>query len=433
MAFLRRSKSFENISEANAQPSAPIYRDPRRDILGDDQSLLDRSIMTQTTAYEAEPNNYQEPSPPLPTRSYDRFAREKPHRIAAHIQPYKGLFDKRSAQEWFQEFDRMAFANHWDPPYKARQVYFWLSNEPQRECGNIIDKNPDISYDALRMQLEKSFPDDVSALSHFDNLQERKLKKTEPILVYFCEKMELIKKYNRDMPYELVRDWILSGLSADFRLDLSRVIGADTNKLDSIEKLRTALKETEKWRTQTRLLKPEKAVEVTTLPSKYPKDAPSFNSNGRRVNFRNMSKFGGIRNQGDFRRNFRNDAMGFNGNEKWVGQTGNWQPNERRNFNDQSKRWNEDNRHPQSTQDVKEVRSVSIEGNDPRKVKKLDTRINNSNPQPKFLNEDRSTGDRPKYSRGPNGEPICFDCNEIGHTRWFCPKRRQTKPKSQEN
>ena len=442
MAFLRRSKSFENISELNAQPSAPVYRDPRRDLLGDDQSLMDRSTMTET--YEpAQSNDYQETAPPIPARSYDRFAKEKPHRIAALIEPYKGLFDKRTANEWFKEYDRMAFANNWDPPYKARQVYFWLSNEPQRECATIIDKNPDITYDALRLQLEKCFPDDVSALSHFDNLQDRKLKKSEPVLVYFCDKMVLINKYNNAMPFELVRDWILSGLTADFRLDLSRVIGADTSKLDSLEKLRTALKETEKWRTQTRLLRPEKGVEIDDKPSNYPKDAPldGFNNN-KRVNFRKITKFNGFRNQNvDFRRNGnpnnfnrfsssdRNGDRNSN-NDRWNDQR-NWRSNERNTSSERNRKWTETRQQP--TSNIKDVRSVAIEGNDPRKNKKMDTRISNSNPPLNMTSQTPNRIERPKYSRGPNGEPICWDCSQIGHTRWSCPKRRQTKPKAQEN
>ena len=445
MAFLRRTKSFENLSNSTVQPSAPIYRDPRRDELGDAQSLMDRSTMTQTMTYEPSPTEeLRDPPPPLPARNYDQTSREKPHRIAALIEPYRGLFDKRTAIEWFKDYDRMAYANHWTPEYKARQVYFWLADEPKRECASIIDKSPEIKYEDLRARLEKAFPDDVSTLSHFDNLQDRKLKKNEPVLVYFCDKMLLINKYNREMPFELIRDWVLSGLSPDFRLDLCRVFGADTTKLDSIEKLRTALKETEKWRVQTRLLRPEKTVEIEIENGSYPKDAPFRGrqmNNG--VNFRKMTRFNS--NQRNNVKDRESIRPGYNvtfeprqqrkpPNNNWQ-RPNNWnRANERKALtNNERENWNNGGRNPNPNKNVKEVRSVAIEGNDPRK-KKIDTRINDSNPSQDF-NEGPHRGQesRPKYSRAPNGDPICFVCNLVGHTSWFCPKRRQNKPKPSEN
>ena len=441
MAFLRRTKSFENVSNSNPTPTAAIYRDPRRDALGDDQSLLDRSTMTQTMTYEPSPHEeYQEP-PALPLRNYDQTSREKPHRIAALIEPYRGLFDKRTAEEWFKEFDRMAFANHWTPEYKARQVYFWLADEPKRECANIIDKTPDIKYDELRAKLQKAFPDDVSTLNHFDNLQERKLKKNEPVLVYFCDKMLLVNKYNQEMPFELVRDWVLSGLSADFRLDLCRVFGADTTKLDSIEKLRTALKETEKWRTQTRLLRPEKSVELEIDQGSYPKDAPfrgRQNNNG--FNVRKITRFNSNQSDPAQTGNSRN-RFGNQRERPEAERDRQWQPERngnrktRKNFGFNGREdWNERDRNINTNPNIRELRSVAIEGNDPRKNKKVDTRIPNSNPpQSNDYSQRNGQGMRPRYSRGPNGEPICFECNALGHTSWYCPKKRQTKPKSSEN
>ena len=446
MAFLRRTKSFENISNADVPPSASIYRDPRRDALGDDQSLLDRSTMTQTTNYEPSPTEeYQTPPPPLPVRNYEPASREKPHRIAALIEPYRGLFDKRTAIEWFKDYDRMSFANNWTTEYKARQVYFWLADEPKRECADIIDKHPDIQYDDLRVRLERAFPDDVSTLSHFDNLQERKLKKNEPVLVYFCDKMLLINKYKREMPFELIRDWVLSGLTPDFRLDLCRTFGTDTTKLDSIEKLRTALKETEKWRMQTRLLRPEKTVEIEAESVTYPKDVPLRGRlNGNGFNFRKMTRFNNAR-RNDLRegassrpdnnqRQEQQDRVRAQNNQ-WQRPRGWERPNNDRKDGqvNQRERWNDGPRNPNANTNVKEVRSVAIEGNDPRK-KKIDTRVIDSNPPQRFkaiLQDEQEQ--RPKYSRAPNGDPICFECGLVGHTRWYCPQRRQSKPKVSEN
>ena len=110
--------------------------------------------MTQTMTYEPSPNDeYQPTPPPLPVRNYETTSREKPHRIAALIEPYRGLFDKRTAIEWFKDYDRMAAANHWTPEYKAKQVYFWLVDEPKRECAEIIDKFPEILYEELKNKL----------------------------------------------------------------------------------------------------------------------------------------------------------------------------------------------------------------------------------------------------------------------------------------
>ena len=66
MAFLRRTKSFEKFLELKSYTKSGDLIATRGGMLfGDDQSLLDRSTMTQTMTYEPSPHEeYQEtPSP----------------------------------------------------------------------------------------------------------------------------------------------------------------------------------------------------------------------------------------------------------------------------------------------------------------------------------------------------------------------------------
>lgn len=390
MSFPRRTKSFENISNMNVSELIPIYRDPRRDLLGENQSLMDHST-TQTVNYGPIPSEvYEEPLTihQLPMRNADLTRHEKPHRIAALIEPYQGFFDKRTAREWFREYDRMAFANHWTSDYKAKQVYFWLEDEARRECGSIIDQFPDIEYEDLRGRLEKIFPDDVSTLSHFENLQQRKLKKNEPVFVYFYDKMSLINKYNNKLPWELVRDFIVSGLSSDFRLDLFKVHGTDATKLDSNEKLRSALKETEKWRKQAKSLRPVVEIKI---------DSNRYTTPSRR----------------------RRNETGF-------------EPTTTTNINqhideEEPANWN------QLDNDIEEV-TMELPVENPETFNELDTQMDDLNGPP--LLEFQQSEEEPEvveYTWAPNGKPICIECGVIGHTRRHCPQRRQSRYNYLEN
>ena len=434
---IRRSLSMEDI---NANPSAPIYRNPLRDELAEDQSILDRSSLGQSVRYEVEENpnneNNKERPPQLPQRNNTIIDRinNKPNRPAIAIEPYDIYNKCESLVNWFKNYERTAAANHWSEEDKASRLYFSMTSESRDFFEEIFDEE-DKSYSELKdLILQKCRCDLMSELD-LQNLNNRKYREgkgneKEPFEKYFAEKKILLNIFDEDMPFKRQKQYIILGLPEPIRFSVQLGMRKDPPK--NLTELKEHIKfvisvmpvESKENKTvrfdlnsQPRRNFSNSRAGYSRFPSDndYRQNQFGQSSQNNRSFGQNIRSFGNnnFNNQNRFNNHFRNDSNRyFNSNP----------PNRNNNRYYEGKENNpngfvrngiyRDNSQPNS--------NISRNENNFNRNNPI-VRRNDNNGQ------DTNSKDnvRPTYQRTPEGIPICYVCNEAGHTSYKCPNKNK--------
>ena len=211
---MQRSLSMANL---NGDHSGPIYRNPARDELGDDQSLLDRSLHTQSVVYETnnDPNHSRGlPLPPLPNGQSNGY-HARPHKHAITIEQFDVTNRYKSLPIWFREYERMANANNWTELDKACMLYFNMTPESRNFFSDLFE-DEDLIYNELRDQLISKRRSHLRDNIDTDELNRRvfggKGNENETLDTYFIEMIGLMDIIDDKMGFENRRNYIINGL-----------------------------------------------------------------------------------------------------------------------------------------------------------------------------------------------------------------------------
>ncbi len=357
---LKRTVSYTDLAEANVQPSAPLYRNPDRDALGDDQSILDRSTFNPPSRI----GNANHEEVPIRQNSFNRdvVKNSKPQTPMIRIRKFLGDNDEDAVDEWFKKYELYAKTMNWNTE-NDKLKYLWTNLENGAlEYYYELDEDPNVeTYNEMKRRMINRFSNKFNSPLNHKEMVNRRYKKQESINTYLYDKMKLINKADATMSFSAQMNHILEGLDADLFGEVMKYI--HINPVNNKEELYQA---------------------INTM---YQIEEAKYNHkrNNRQVN-----------------------------------------------FDDGKNRWR---RNPQRT-DFRGSRAAypnNNYGNNYRNEQRMNKPFNSSTPNGSRSNsvERNSSYDRPRYSRTPDGKPICYNCDKPGHTRLSCPDLMKKEEKSE--
>lgn len=239
---LKKAKSFENMQDSAAD-AASVYRNPARDELGDEQSLLDRNSFAASTRYEGDnyPDNLDQINtnmPPMPRRervTIQRGAALKPNRYAVYIEKYDGLDEVESFDEWIIKYELMADSNNWNDELKKKYLVFNMEKAPYDYCLHILSENPTITYTDLKTKLADLLVNKFNAPIHFHNLSNLKFNRGDNFLAFWSNKLALLKRVDKNMSFESQQNMIIDSLYPELYKDVLK--NNSMNKPKNLEDL----------------------------------------------------------------------------------------------------------------------------------------------------------------------------------------------------
>lgn len=424
---LRRTLSFSDIGPNVAEPTAPLYRNPDRDALGDEQSLMDRESVSNIGRYEIDLNGGLDRSmpPPLPpARETQSNHLVKPNRIQVRIKHFDGTDDGETINDWFVRYEMMAKTHGWTDENKKDYLLFHLEGEPNRYCFNLNSENKFLQYNELKNKITDRFTSKYNGPINFHNLTTRRFKDGESFLTYWHDKVELIRRVDPKMTFSMKMSNIIEGLNPSmYKKSLRKIGETPVEDMDSLFKVIDYLFQIEQSAKSQKMLTSQKNVRFNENNNYRRADSPD---RGRyRNDYGNARTFNNNSNRGDYNGNRgrsgnRNESNGrFNNSVNRYNQSGNDNHTEGNGYNRRDRDRNEQRRSGDS-------RNSSVE---------RDQSGNRSGSGERATSGERSTerkGSNEKYySRSPEGEPICWYCHKTGHVQYNCPERR-SKNRSQD-
>lgn len=132
-----------------ARANGPVYRNPLRNDLHDEQTLMDRTSIPRSNTYESTDNFPMcANTSTRHMRQPNQYGMDGTRRSTITIPPYDGKDEKVSVSDFFRLYERMSNANQWDSSDRFNLLYFNLIEEPQRYCDTLL-KDGYSNYEAL--------------------------------------------------------------------------------------------------------------------------------------------------------------------------------------------------------------------------------------------------------------------------------------------
>ena len=410
---LRRVLSSSDIGRDLNKATTQLYRSPQRDAMTDDQSMMARSLTGTNEDIKYESNISDRILPEIPKETIDRIQdigndltdslaklNVKVNKSAVTIPPFKGNSDGESIDEWFVKYELMAKANNWSKAVMKTHLPFNMMDDYQKMCIKLLEDKPEIKYDELKKEMIKNIRSNYNPGLLMQQMQNRRLQKNETVLNFVNDKVRLLQRIDPTFTFSQMVYNIISGLDVtlfgkvleevnEFQEKHQKNIDNYSDLVDIIQKIR----DTE----QAKQFHKESFTKTVRFEGN-----PKRNENFRNDNRENLN-----RGRTYFpRENYSRNPNSYNQTE-----------------------YSRENRRPypryNSANDGMNGRNQSqFRDNSTYNRNSMNTRPqNDSNIQ---TNEERNNENRqnfPKYTRTPEGLPICFICGEPGHTQYTCPKK----------
>ena len=213
-------QDFSDSSITSVQENNQIYRNPEREDLSENQSLIDRmSRANISDNYEgtSNVNAFGESSAQVPPERGIIKPVLKPHKSVVHIDKFDNLNTRETINNWFKKYELMSEANNWDEVTRKNQLLFHLLFEPNRYCFELLDKNIHICYCELKDKIIDRFTVKDSG-SDFRELLNRKFMNEENLSSYWSDKIELIDRVDKTMSFECKCELLIEGLDEEEEL-----------------------------------------------------------------------------------------------------------------------------------------------------------------------------------------------------------------------
>lgn len=422
----RRTISMDNIAmpTAPSQSDVPVYRNPRRDDLHDEQSLMDRTSIAPSNNYEPTDN-----FPLGPSKATEPFFHQRPkerngtRRSTISILPFDGKDEKLSINDFFILYERMANANSWAPHEKFDQLFWNLKGEPQRVCDELL-KEDIKDFEVLKQELIKRFGKKFTSTHDVNRMINRKFnREMETLDDYFTDKIWSIVNFEPTMSTKAKRGLIIDGLDSFPELMHEALKEERIHSDQPLEDLRDTLNFLIKVMDQTR---PVQSREKKVRFDNRPITRDSFESNRGRASYQRSPILNSNNSQQRNRSvSFNQMDIGFNPNHRNNGWTNINGRNSNSNF--QRSDYNRNNRSSYYNSNG----SNNGSGNENRNDNRRESRVFDNPIRRQFPERTPSTNSNRPNTGGMNGpKGVCFECNQPGHYRYNCPKLAQQKEAS---
>ena len=417
---LRRVLSSSDIGRDLNKATTQLYRSPQRDAMTDDQSMMARSLTGTNEDVKYESNISDRILPEIPKVTTDKSQENssdladslaklnvKVNKSAVSIAAFKGNSDGESIDEWFVKYELMAKANNWSKAVKKTHLPFNMMDEYQKMCIKILEDKPEIKYDELKKEMIKNIRSNYNPGLLMQQMQNRRLQRNETVLNFVNDKVRLLQRIDPTFTFSQMIYNIISGLDVtlfgkvleavnEYQEKHQKNIDNYSDLVDIIQKIR----DTE----QAKTFHKESFTKTVRFEGNPRRSEMSRNDNRENFN-RGRTYFP--------RENYSRNYNSYNQTE--------YSRDNRRSY----PRYNPVNNGTNGPNQSK-FRGNS---NDNRGFANNRSQ-NNSNGQSNGnrINENGSVF--PKYTRTPDGAPICFKCNKPGHTQYSCPEKNSTEVKS---
>ncbi|XP_054156245.1 GATA zinc finger domain-containing protein 4-like [Oppia nitens] len=408
---LRRVMSYSELDDRSVDPQSEIYTNPRRENNDDDQSLVDRSSIGQPK-YD---NGQQTDEQQKPIASNSNRSRKTPH-----IEPFTGI--NQEFDTWMKLFRRSIKAKRLDNDESIDDLVLSLRGRTQDWCLNIIEREPNVSFDNLVEQLSDLNGSSKSATNYAIDLSN---------LVFIEDKQTI-----QDFMYEIIDLWYKIDKNVSFPTMVATILNKFSGNLYRQIKYKMAIVKPNNVKELTNLIidayNDEKSIDLQnqSLRRNLNSNRNSNNNNRSSSYDRNQRqvRFQSNRNNNDWQRN--NNNWSRNNNNNWS-RNNNWTRNNEGPSNNNRSRNNsygeyersDYNRRYNYNNDNGRGRQSSFNNNH-RQQPSTQQNNNGSRDNSRTRRDSQST-ERLRPSRDG-----CWNCGEPGHHKLNCPKLNQTIPKS---
>lgn len=144
--------------------------------------------------------------------------------VIAYTPPAFGTIynGSKSVEKFFQKYEAFANTYSWNDDIKLAQLEFHLSG-PAFKCFGALKKTrtgSDFTYAKIKADLTKYFASKSSPQEYEKKLRDRKLMHNESMEQYFWDVEDLIRKVNKTVEFDKLRDHVLKGLPAEVSRDI---------------------------------------------------------------------------------------------------------------------------------------------------------------------------------------------------------------------
>ena len=377
--MIRRTVSFEDLHNHSTEPTAPIYRNPERDQMSDDQSLLDHLSLDNTMKFnrsipQTETNNQRTPT-------------STPREITAtlinneeDVMKFGSPKCNIPINDWIFRFEYKNNIKNFPEGIKRNKLINMLSGDAESYVFRCLKDDPNLSYEEIKKLLIEGFTSQFEPTVCFYKLVDNNWKKGDSLWSYWNEKLSLMEKCDPNFTFTTKKNLLIMGLPRALRQMVNaQILLNDPKCLNSlyqiIEAMYTIMCDGE-----------QKAKQNVNNPkpfSKVEKSNDNFQKN------KNQYQQG---NRG-FQRPVQQNRPNFNKNS---GNNYNRNPNQYRNQNNYSNN------------------NASNANNS-----------NNQNDRNKNNNRGNNQQFKSNFKWSEDGRPICGQCSEVGHMKRECPQNNQ--------
>lgn len=214
--MLRRTVSFEDLETRANEPSAPVYRNPDRDLMSDEQSLLDRLSLDNQPKLQRQ-NNQFEPAP-----SYSQqvpATREITATIVNGEEPFM-KFDGTCTipvKDWLFRFEYKNNIKNLSEDTKKNKLIRSLGGDAENYIFRALKDDPEISYEDLKKTLIEGFTSQYEPTVCFYKLVDKNWKKGDTLFTYWNDKLSLMEKCDPNFSFTTKKNLLIMGLPRGLR------------------------------------------------------------------------------------------------------------------------------------------------------------------------------------------------------------------------